>query len=268
MNRDEARFLLSAVRADRVDRSDARVAEALRLVEEDPELRHWFEASGRFDQVVSERLAEVSPPAHLRDSILVGMRVSRRPRWPRRSVIAFAAAVVLGFAFFLVSQIRPGATSTPDAGGGSFAEFEGDMLDAIADLDALEHRSPDPREILSWLREHGIEDTPALATVDFSPDGEAGTFVGCKIIDWRGYRASLICLRRSDDREGMPDLRLVTVPAVAVEDLGPDEVVAHLPDAEGSPRRWSTAIWRSGDLVHLVALDGRHPDPRGLVPLG
>lgn len=270
MNRDEARFLLSAVRTDRVDRNDPRVNEALRLVEEDPELRSWFEASGRFDQVVAARLAEVTPPPDLRDSILAGLQVSRRPWWPQRSLVLLAAAAVLGFAVFLTSQIGPGSGAAPHAHsgsrGGSFAEFEGDMLDALASLDALDHHSADSGEILAFLRERGVEEVPTLSGGDLLRGEGAGTFVGCKVLEWRGFRASLICLRRSG--EGMPDLHLVTVPAEAVIDLGRDEIVAHLPDAEGSPRRWSTAMWRSGDLVHLVVADGRHPDPRRLVPLG
>ncbi|MEX2581391.1 MAG: hypothetical protein WD342_20205 [Verrucomicrobiales bacterium] len=271
MNRDEARFLLSGVSADRLDgldRSDPQIRDALEFVANDPELRSWFEASSRFDGTISDRLAEVEPPPGLRDSIVAGMRASHSPPGRGRRMFLAAVAAVLTAGVILTAFLNRGGLDSTEGNGPTFVEFEADMLEAITGLDALDHRSADPKDILSWLRRQGIEGTPEFVSAETANvDGERN-FVGCKILDWEGYRVSLICLRRGGNRKGMPDLHFLTIPAEAIQGLAPDELIAHLPGRDASFRQWSTAIWRSDDLVHLVVAEGNHPDPRSLVPFG
>lgn len=97
MNNDEAKFILAAYRPDGRDANDTRFAEAIAQAERDPALRAWWERQRAFDTRVAAKLAEVTPPPGLRESILAGGRLSRprRRRWNLPTWLAAAAAVAL-----------------------------------------------------------------------------------------------------------------------------------------------------------------------------
>lgn len=260
MNKEEARFILTAVRADRIDREDPRVAEAMRRVETDPELRLWFAEQSRFDREVSRKLSEVAPPADLRDSILAGVRASEPAPWNRRIVFSLAVAAALAVGLFLSPAFWLPTGTPPAPSLQTVAEFQEDMLREIEKLESLDHRSSDPREILSWLEGQGLENPASLAFLE-EPGGHR--FVGCKIFEWHGHQVSLICL--GEEENGLPDLHLVTVSADAVE--GELWKRPSLEKGEsGNP--WSTVAWRDGEVVHLIVAAGDRSDLRRLVPLG
>lgn len=266
MNRDEARFLLAAVRPGEVDRSDPKIAEAMQLLADDPELQAWFEKSNRFDQAMSDRLAEVAPPEGLRDSILTGMEASGAAHFGRRRAVLFSLAAVLAVAGFLTWLLSgPGIDQGPEEQIADVSHFERAMGGVLSELQGLDVHSSDPQELLHWLREQETVAVPALAA---SGDSSEPGYLGCKIVEWRGHRVSLICMKRDDGQSEMPNLHLFTIDAAAIAGLDRDEIIAHLPETEQSSRKWSTAVWQSGDRVYLVFAAGRHMDPRNLVPLG
>lgn len=265
MNRDQARFTLSSVRPEKVDRSDPQVDAAMQLLADDPELQTWFENSRRFDQAISDRLAEVSPPPGLRDSILTGMEASQAPRWGRRATIISSLAAVLTMGGFLSWAFTPKSINRLGVKTASVREFEREMEEVVSELAELDVASSDPEDLLRWLREKGGAATPQLSAV---ADPSGSRFVGCKVLEWRGHEVSLICMRQSGGSTGMPNLHLFTIAAGAIEGLNQDELIAHLPETDHSSRKWSTATWQSGDRVYLVLAAGKHADPRKLLPLG
>lgn len=97
MNQQEAKFILGAFRPDGRDASDVMFAEALALVDRDPELRQWLERQRAFDRAVVARLGAIAPPAELRQAILTGARASRprRPWWASPVWLGAAAAIVV-----------------------------------------------------------------------------------------------------------------------------------------------------------------------------
>lgn len=97
MKNEEARFLLAAYRPDGRDAGDPRFVEPLARVERDPGLRAWFERERNFDATVARKLAEIHPPAGLREAILAGVRASRPRRrwWPQPAWLAAAAGLAL-----------------------------------------------------------------------------------------------------------------------------------------------------------------------------
>lgn len=97
MNNEEAKFILSAYRSGGRDAADSAFAEALAQVERDPELRAWWERERGLDAAVAAKIAEVPPPAGLREAILAGGRVSgpERRRWRQPVWLAAAAAVAV-----------------------------------------------------------------------------------------------------------------------------------------------------------------------------
>ncbi len=105
MNNNEAKFILSAYRADGSDAADATFSSALAQAKSDPELARWFELEQRFDRALCAKLGEVAPPPGLREAILAGARVSGsapattvQPWWRQPAWLAAAASVALFFA--------------------------------------------------------------------------------------------------------------------------------------------------------------------------
>ncbi|MDF1824828.1 MAG: hypothetical protein P1U68_09310 [Verrucomicrobiales bacterium] len=265
MNRDKARFILSSVRQERVDRNDPQVEAAMQLLADDPELQDWFEKSQQFDEVISERLAEVSPPPGLRDSILTGMEVSQSPPWERRALVSLLLAAVLtlgGFVSWMISSKNLNPTGERVA---TLGEFEQAMEETISELEGLDVLSSDPLELLQWLSEKSTGTVPQLSVAE---ELSTDRFVGCKVVKWRGHEVSLICMRQGKGRDEMPDLHLFTISADAIEGLVSDELIARSPETDDSTRKWSTAAWRSGGRVYLILAAGKHVEPRELLPFG
>ncbi|HTO03150.1 MAG TPA: hypothetical protein VL069_05575, partial [Opitutus sp.] len=102
MNNQEAKFILSAYRANGVDAHDEVFAQALRQAQRDPSLGAWLARQQAHDAEVGRKLREIGPPAGLRDAILTGVRVSnvrrriwRHPLWMTVGAAAAAALVAL-----------------------------------------------------------------------------------------------------------------------------------------------------------------------------
>jgi hypothetical protein len=75
MDREEAQNILQLCRPDNPeDRNDPLIAEALELLDQDAELRVWFDEQQALDAEINAELNKIEPPAELKASILVGMR--------------------------------------------------------------------------------------------------------------------------------------------------------------------------------------------------
>ena len=75
MDREEAQYILQLCRPDNSeDRNDPLIAEALELLNQDAELRAWFEEQQALDTKISAEFNRVEPPADLKAAILAGMR--------------------------------------------------------------------------------------------------------------------------------------------------------------------------------------------------
>jgi len=100
MNNQEAKFILSGYRPGGRDAGDAMFCAALKQAQADPALGGWLALAQAHDAAIATKLAEIAPPARLREAILAGARVSghaptawRRPVW---LALAAAAAVAIG----------------------------------------------------------------------------------------------------------------------------------------------------------------------------
>ena len=97
MNNQEAKFILSAYRANGVDAHDEVFAQALRQAQQDPALGAWLARQQAHDAEVARKLREITPPAGLREAILTGAKVSdvRRTVWRQPIWIALGAAAAV-----------------------------------------------------------------------------------------------------------------------------------------------------------------------------
>jgi hypothetical protein len=72
MTPEEAKFILSASRADQLDTDNPDVRQALALVTSIPELAAWWEAEQAFDRAFARKLASITAPPALQEAILRG----------------------------------------------------------------------------------------------------------------------------------------------------------------------------------------------------
>ena len=70
MNKEEAKRVLQAYRADLDPEENSELKEALRCAENDPELQDFLEREKSFDRAFSQKLKEFNPPQRLLARIL------------------------------------------------------------------------------------------------------------------------------------------------------------------------------------------------------
>ncbi len=185
MTNDEAKFLLRCYRPGGPDAADPQFAAALEQARQDPALRRWLEREQALDRAVAERLADVTPPPHLRTTILAGARASRsRPVARRTWLLAAAIAAVL---LAVAAVVRVSAPR--DLPVDRFVEL------AARDV-ALNHRlmyHPRPNHVSLWLER---TDTRIGAGLPKEP-GELRDS-GCRAVSFAGVEVFEICFDRID----------------------------------------------------------------------
>lgn len=201
MSNNEAKFILSAYRPGGRDAEDPAMAQALEQAKNDPALGAWFAREQKHDAAVAAKLAEIVPPAGLREAILAGGRVSdrggksdtttgtgpatmkkktMRPWWAQPGWLAAAAvlAVLLSLAAWRMAPVR----------GDSFAEFAVNFVDKGF---RLQKHGANVAELKSWLGEqHGP-----------LPEALPEKFLelralGCRTLSFKGQDVSLVCFER------------------------------------------------------------------------
>lgn len=83
MNKDEAKFLLRAMRPNTSDVQDPVFAEPMKEAQNDPELCAWLQSEQALDDMIARKLKDVPPPAGLEEAILAGVRATQQPRRAR-----------------------------------------------------------------------------------------------------------------------------------------------------------------------------------------
>jgi hypothetical protein len=187
MNSDAAKEVLSAYRSEDRDGADPIFREAFSQLENDAELKKWFEDQIDLDRSIRQKLAGIVPPADLQAKILAQIRGEK----VRRSVfalppawLAVAACLVLGGLALFYSTHRGG----PDR----FQEFKTDALAMVSAQGGpeLDLRTPDLSETQAFLREHKAPYYEALPSRLKSMET-----AGCRSFVWKDYPASLTCFR-------------------------------------------------------------------------
>jgi hypothetical protein len=238
MTRDEAKFILAAYRPDGGDASDPALAGALQQSGLDPALGLWFERSRAFDTAVAARLAEIAPPPGLREAIIAGARMSRRPvperssqPWLRRWVaLAAAVAVLLGVGLW--SRVR--VVSGPSA----LAEF------ALDDLVHGHHGgSGEPTSELEHRLAATAQPLPAEVAVNFAQLRATG----CRTLHFAGRDVLEVCFAR-----GGGEFHLYVMPRNGEGDYAGGRAPFLVARAEGA-----AAVWSDGKFdFAVVSRDG------------
>jgi hypothetical protein len=235
MTKLEAQQVLQAFGPADLDTANPAFAQALALVEENAELKAWWEAQQAFDQRVAAKLADLPLPSDLRESILAGRKIERLAPQPRMSwwLAAAAALAILcavGTSFHVASEARRHVAM------GAFNEaalrFLGDNGPSLA------MTSPDHEKIAAWLRSQS-------APMGTLPAGAASLpTVGCQKFDVKGHSVSLICFALANG--GIAHLFMIHQ-----DDLA-DPPSRATPDYKQFGD-WSTAAWSDGRMSYMLA---------------
>jgi ferric-dicitrate binding protein FerR (iron transport regulator) len=110
MTPGQAKEILALYRPGTADASDPDFAEALRLCEQDPELKRWFEAHCELHDAIRSKLRQTRPPEGFREQILSERAVHERT--PRSRQVLVAALALLVITLIAVALL----TSRRDAG--------------------------------------------------------------------------------------------------------------------------------------------------------
>lgn len=239
MNREEAKFILQAYRPGTSDADDPQFAEALAMLEQDPELAKWYEQEQQLDEIIRAKLTQVEVPKRLRSEILAGERVTSFNRLrPRRAVLAWAAGILL-----LLSGTLGWWLS--DSGGVSSTAWKDGMIETLSAGFSLDYRTESDtgtetiQEVEDWLEANAVASDSALPASLENAQG-----LGCKRWNWRGRPVALVCFLVGEDR--VVHLFMTESKHLVDRRLGESPVIA-------SDAGWTTARWRKGQTVYLAA---------------
>jgi hypothetical protein len=235
MDKQEAKRALQALRPNGQETTQPAFAEALALVERDPELKAWWEARQSFDRKVAAKLEEVPLPADLRATILAGRKIERLAPQPHFAYwLAAAAAVAI---LCIIGPSLP--TAFKDDQHVSSADYNEAALGFLGnDAPALAMTSPDHDKLVAWLKDQ------KAPTGDLPAKMSTLSSVGCQKFVVRGHSVSLICFVMA----GGKLVHLFVVDQQALSD----------PPANNAPefkqvQGWSTASWSDGRMSYLLA---------------
>ncbi len=279
MNRDEAKAILRVHRPSQSASNDPELARALDYLRDDPELARWWKEEADFDQVVTEKLGSVPPPADLRGKILSGAAspptdaetastsnaggsdISRpiadtessaiRPPWWRTvPALAAALAILLG-AIGVVIWNR----QQPPQSGPALAEWQTGSLtelnQVLSGTKKLDVESASSADLRRWLEQAHAPNPAAL------PESlTRANSVGCKTVVFGNQKVSIICFHASPTQLA----HLVTVEERTLSNPPPE----HRPQfvRQGD---WVTASWSDQGQSFMLAMKASEEELRRLL---
>ncbi len=237
MDDREARSILSMHRAGEASQDDARLGEALRKADADPELARWWNEEKELDRIIASKLASTQVPAGLKARITSAAEARPsvvRPTWNRAILLAAASIVALAVLF---SSWRG-----PFAPALSVADYRDEMVGFIKVAPNLELESSDLDRLQKFLAK---AEAPANFTVpkrlqQYEP-------VGCRVLRFRGQDVSLVCFKLGGDRLA----HLFVTKATAIRGDGSASAPVFAAEED-----WMTATWTEGDQTYLLTVKG------------
>jgi hypothetical protein len=233
MDRQEAKLLLQAHRPNGSDPMQPAFAEALTLVESDPELKAWWEAQQSFDLKVAAKLAEIPIPAGLRSTIMAGRKIEQLT--PQTSLLPWLAMAAVVAILCVAGTFKEVAVAT---GPLPHMAYEAQVLPLLRD-DApnLAMISSDRDKISVWVNGQS-------APMGALPDGlKSLSPIGCQKYSVHGHNVSLVCFTMADGHIA----HLFVVMQSAISD--PQGNTPEMHEMQG----WSTASWSDGQMSYLLA---------------
>ena len=228
MKREEAQFILGAYRADGATGEE--FAEPLQMAANDPELGKWLAREQEMDRLISEKLSGVAVPSGLRDRILAGGRVSRKPTWFRRPAWMALAAAVMVFAGLGGYFMRP-------VSGRNLPEF---AMNYANQGIWLEKEDTDLTRLKTWLAAKNMP-TPSVPVKLAALEK-----LGCRTIHYQGRDVSVICFEEKGREYHL----------FAARRLPGDRLLVDASRKIVSSGAWSSITWSDAEHDYVLASKG------------
>jgi hypothetical protein len=235
MNSQQAKQVLVGYRPGIDDTSDPQIAEALRQLEQDPELALWFEQLQRADEIIRSRLREMSAPTDLKQRILAEQKIARPNFAWRKPLLIAAAAAVIVMSVVSLWFFQRNASNGLNAYRADMVRYVSSSYSSTfikaTNFDEL-------RQILAsrnWPSDFVVPDRLQSVTV-----------IGGSAVEWKGHKVALACMK--DGRRG---LWLFTIEKAALPDA-PKTESPQIEEIESMP----TAAWSQDGRSYLFAVQG------------
>jgi hypothetical protein len=233
MDSGEAKKILQLYRPGTTDALEPQMAEALQVVQSDPELAHWFADHCGVYIAIRGKLKQIEVPADLKRRILLENAGRRRIiPFNRPAVWLAAAAAIVLLASAAWMFLKPGK-------GDSFAAYKQREVLQVQRGYAMTMTSTNLNEIREFLRAgHSVADYALPKGLE----NLAGT--GCAPLHWHGKPVAMVCFNAGPKK----DLFLFVASRSGFSN----------PPPPGPPQfdrihRLMTASWSAGNKVYILA---------------
>lgn len=245
MNRLQAEEILVLYRPNTADANDHEFAEALRLVQLDSELAHWFADHCAHYEMMRAHFGKISVPAGLKEQILAEREIEIEIKFispPRsfwlRPVVAIAALVILllGLAAFWL----------PSRAEKNYSNYRNRMISTALRSYAMDLETHDLQQIQTFLAKRNAPAKFALTSGLLKAQS-----TGCVVLRWQDKPVSMICFRTGKPLAAgqKSDLFLF------VMDRSAFATISATPKLE-QIKQLATARWSDGDKFYLLATAG------------
>jgi hypothetical protein len=244
MDRERAKEILLGHQPGSDDTVDPGITEALRLVENDPELALWFEQQQHADAMIRQGLREMPVPSDLKRRILAERDVVRVDFGWRNAVTAAAAAAIVVLSFIGYWTFRRNTTY----GLGTYRVTMVRYVTGPYPMVAQAKSFNELRQVLAqkgWPTDFIVPDPLQNVTV-----------IGGGALQWNGHKVDLACMRENGhglwlfvvDNAALPNAPNTTTPRVQMVDAVP------------------SAVWSQDGKTYLFAAQGDEAYLRQYLP--
>lgn len=266
MNIEEAKFILQSYRPSDEDRNDPVFSDALALLETDSELQAWHAAEVEFDRMFQEKVQAIQPPAHLKASILAGMRATaqhspepvatepmvaqpdttQRSFWNANNLLAAAAVIaVLLVAGNLMNFAPASSDEVADSTLASNVQAEGifaHLTDHFEqEFNQFDKRDRDLGALVAYLDQHNAP-LPVAASLPGSLSDDQT--MGCVKTTFNGHSVSMICFSTDQGPVHLYTTDMAALPAGEASEL---------PEFFTDRSRRFYRTWEEDGKLHILA---------------
>ena len=246
MTRDEAKKILALYRPDVTD-DDPRMAEALELVQRDPELAAWFQQQCAVFDAIRSKLKSIPVPQGLHRQIIAENTAGTHVlSLTNRLLLASAVAALILLAGIIWMQVKPNSQNTFDG-------YRNRMASSIQRTYAMDMHERDQAKIREYF---AGKDAPADYVLPKNLDKLPGE--GGMVLKWNDHQVCLLCLDASNNSGSRNDLYLF----MANRSVLPGAPAAGKQPQFKSFNKLTTVTWTVGDRVYLLAGTGDEAELR------
>jgi hypothetical protein len=242
MNAAEAKEILVLYRPGTADASDPAFAEALRLCEQDPELKRWFQEHCAVHATLRDRFRQITVPEGLKQQILAERKV--HTTFSRRSVVLAVVVAVAVLTGLLPLLLRTREDITFSGG------FRKHVTRVALSLYKMDLETNDLTQIRAFFADHSADTgyvIPAALEKNARP-------AGCLAAQtWQGKPLSMICFHSGKPLppDVQADVFLFVISDANV--LNPPRTA--VPTVK-KINRATTASWSQDGRTYVLVVDG------------